>query len=189
MEEETIRGFIALDLDSATKNFLEEMVTKWKKRYPQAKWVRKDQLHVTLAFFPALPVGCTRNIEHILGEVGRCFSSFYPDLRKVGVFPSWHRVRVLWIGFDEDGEERVKQIGGALLQNLKAEGIAVEDDKKELVPHITLARLRYPASFSPADWKIDTPPVAAIRRIVLFQSTLTPQGPIYRELCAFELKG
>ncbi|NSW75345.1 MAG: RNA 2',3'-cyclic phosphodiesterase [Candidatus Atribacteria bacterium] len=189
MEEEKIRSFIALDLDSATKDFLEEIVTKWKKRYPQAKWVRKDQLHVTLAFFPAIPVGCTRNIGRILEELGNRFPSFYPDLSKIGVFPSWNRVRVLWVGFDEDGEKRMKQIGEVLLQNLKGEGITVEEDKKELVPHITLARLRYPVSFSPADWKIETPPVAAIRRIALFQSTLTPQGPIYKELFAFDLKG
>ncbi|MGC8777423.1 MAG: RNA 2',3'-cyclic phosphodiesterase [Candidatus Caldatribacteriaceae bacterium] len=186
--EETVRSFIALDLDPKVKDFLEDLINRWKKRCPQAKWVRKEQLHITLAFFPALPVRHIGNIEQLLGELGNGFPSFKMELSKTGTFPSWNRVRVLWVGFDEEGEEQVKQIGKTLIQGLYAARVPIEEER-ELTPHVTLARLRAPVALSASDWKLENPPVSLIQRIALFQSILTPQGPIYKELSVSHLKG
>jgi len=188
MNEEQIRSFIALDLDFQGKSFLEGLITRWKRNFPQAKWVQKNQLHVTLAFFSALPVKRIGDVESLLEKVGKGFSSFRVELRKIGVFPSWNRVRVLWVGFDQEGETRMKQINEVLIQGLKRAQIRLEEER-DFVPHVTLARLRIPMSLTASDWKLEGVPVSMVERIVLFQSILTPQGPIYKELLVSHLKG
>ena len=47
----TIRGFVALDLPCEAQDFSGRFNCKGEKTYPRAKWVKREQLHLTLHFF------------------------------------------------------------------------------------------------------------------------------------------
>lgn len=186
--DETLRAFIALDLPEGTKDTLACFVEQQKPRYLEGKWVRKEHFHVTLAFFPALPLHRVRDIQSILEELGATFPPYCAFLREVGTFPSWQRARVLWIGFDEEGREKTKVIAEAIFQKLKAIGIVCEEDR-EFVPHVTLARFKTPKKLERASFLSWSPIPVPIGEIALFESILKPSGPEYRKLVYVPLKG
>lgn len=150
--------------------------------------MRREQLHVTLSFFPALPVTCVEKIREILETLGSLFAPYQAVLCEVGTFPSWQRARVLWIGLDEEGRKHTAQIEKFLLERLRKIDIGVEEERK-FIPHVTLARFRSPMALQStlfAEW---SPLSVSIEEIALFESILTPSGPIYQKLVNVTLKG
>ncbi len=187
--KETLRSFIALDFDSQAKDFLDHLLAEWKKRYPHAKWVKREQFHITLFFFSALPVQNVDQIGTILKETTSRFIPFPVTFEEVGTFPSWNRARVLWLGLDRKGEQYAQQIHVFLAQGLKRANIAWEEEKRSFIPHLTLVRFHPPVALSASQWKLETVLPSCMQRMVLFQSTLTPRGPIYQELFSCNLEG
>lgn len=185
---ETLRAFIALDLPEGTKEALAHFVEQQKPLYPEGKWVRGEHFHVTLVFFPALPLQRVQDIQSLLRELGATFPPYHTFLKEAGTFPSWQRARVLWIGFDEEGREKTRAIAEAVFKRLKAIGIACEEDR-EFVPHVTLARFKTPRKLERASFLSWSPIPVTIGEIALFESILRPSGPEYRKLVHVPLRG
>lgn len=186
-DTETMRSFVALDLPEEAKNSLFAFVEKKRELYPGAKWVKREHLHVTLSFFPALPVNSVMKVQNIMAHVASSFSPYYAILREVGAFPSWQRARVLWMGFDEEGKVCTGKVAKVLFEGLKKEGIETEEER-DFVPHITLARFRSPVPLKDSAFSEWSPLPVRIEKLVLFKSTLTPSGPIYEEIVSVLLK-
>jgi 2'-5' RNA ligase len=185
---ESIRAFVALPLPEEAKDALWRFVERKKSAYPQGKWVSKDHFHLTLAFFPALPSPCVEDIRGILEHLGGAFPSYSVVLEEVGVFPSWQRARVLWIGLDGEGKTATIRVARALFQKLREARISW-DEGKDFVPHVTLARFRSPLALCATALAGWSPFPVVFREIALFQSTLTPSGPVYQKLVQVPLKG
>ncbi|MEN3202899.1 MAG: RNA 2',3'-cyclic phosphodiesterase [Atribacterota bacterium] len=185
---EILRAFIALDLPEEAKDALACFVEKQRALYPEGKWVRREHLHVTLAFFPHLPSYRVQDIQGILEDLGITFSPYRILLEEVGTFPSWKQVRVLWVGFDEEGKKKTRTIAETTHQRLQDVGITCEEDR-EFVPHVTLARFRVPKRLEPQSFLEWSPVSAIIGEIALFESILKPSGPEYRKLARVPLKG
>ncbi|MFY9303217.1 RNA 2',3'-cyclic phosphodiesterase [Candidatus Sordicultor fermentans] len=186
MSSTTIRSFVALDLPSEAQDFLEELINEEKKLYPQAKWVKREQLHLTLHFFHAFPLGEVEEMNKILEEVSNKFTAFPVTLERWGAFPSLHRARVVWIGVDREGEGKIKSIREEVEKGIAAKGWERED--REFSPHITLARFRSPfalPSLGVENINFST----EIKKLVFYQSTLTPRGSVYQQLGVFSLEG
>lgn len=185
---ETLRAFIALDLPEETKDVLACFVEKHRALYPEGKWVRREHFHITLAFFSHLPPHRVQDIQGILEDLGTTFSPYRIFLEEVGTFPSWKRVRVLWVGFDEEGKKKTRTIAETTYQRLQDIGITCEEDR-EFVPHVTLARFRVPKRLEPHSFREWSPVPAIIGEIALFESILKSSGPEYRKLARVPLKG
>ncbi len=54
-------------------------------------------------------------------------------------------------------------------------------ESRRYMPHITLARCRKPVPVKTSE--IELPEEIEVDRMTLFRSTLTPEGPVYKELC------
>jgi len=185
---ESIRAFVAFPLPEEAKDALWRFVEKQKGTYPQGKWVNRDHFHLTLAFFPALPSPCVEDIREILEHLGCTFPSYGVILEEIGVFPSWQRARVLWVGLDGKGKTVTIQVARTLFQKLREACIPWDEDK-DFVPHVTLARFRSPLALHATAFTGWSPLPVVFREIVLFQSTLTPSGPVYHKLVQVPLKG
>ncbi len=155
-------------------------------RHIKVKWVREENLHLTVKFFGEVTGDQIETLENALSEAaGRC-NHFEVEVKGAGCFPNIMNARVLWAGVDE----KLTGLADAVESAAVREGLAPSD--KPFSPHLTLARF-------------GTRPDAGLKDIVnqysafsfgrfdvngmtLFQSRLMPDGPQYTILKNFPLK-
>ncbi len=176
------RLFIAIDLPEELKQKFGTI----KKRFdlPQARWVKEENLHLTLKFLGDVEKEKIKKINFTLEKLTRNFPVFSLRTAEFGAFPNLNKARVLWVDVKE-GKETVQKLA-ALIEN-KLSKIGFEKEKRSFEPHITLARLKkpVPVSFWPSiDWSYSF----EVNQVILFESFLKPTGPIYTPLNAFPLK-
>jgi len=151
-----------------------------------ARWVKTEQLHITLRFLGDTPEGELSSLRDRLARVGR--SAFTIRLCGAGVFPETKGrkpPKVLWLGIDPTAE--LDALKHALDDALDDESM----EKQMFSPHLTLARFpsapdqtlsRFLATnkdyFSP-DWCID--------HVHLYRSTLRPEGALHEQLASYPL--
>lgn len=175
-----LRLFVGVDLPHDVKDKLAAIEDELKAFVPSGKWVRRENLHLTLKFLGYCEEERSESINKKIKEVARRKQTFDFRLHDLGAFPSPKRARVLWAGINE-GATEFQTLQAEIDQALLDLGFASEERKFH--PHITLARLKIPrpldearladlASQIPAD-------MLKARSIILFQSTLTPKGAEY----------
>ncbi|MGC8932092.1 MAG: RNA 2',3'-cyclic phosphodiesterase [Candidatus Methanodesulfokora sp.] len=179
-----IRTFIAVDLDSSLKGKVVDLQSRLEKSTDYVlKLVEPENLHITLKFLGDVNEGRLEKVFYTVKETLSGINSFRIMLRGVGAFPSIRRPEVIWIGLGEGAENLIK-IMTALETSLARIGFPRE--KREPVPHLTIARVKKPSkngisSFleSLADMEIGFMEVSDVK---VKSSTLTPSGPIYKDL-------
>jgi len=127
-----MRLFIAIDLPENVK----EQVARLCRGLPGARWVKPEQLHLTLRFIGEVDGGMFRDLQEGLDDVRS--ESFTLQLDGVGFFPPRGKPRVLWVGLRQCGD--LLQIRSRIESRLVALGL--EPEGRKFSPHITLARLK-----------------------------------------------
>jgi 2'-5' RNA ligase len=112
------------------------------------------------------------------------------NLTGLGAFPNRRQPRVIWTGVGE-GKDQVIQLAASVENAVEACGLPPED--RPFSPHLTLARVKDPQDFTElwqaADqMKFTGKPIHAVD-VRLVWSTLTPKGPVYRDVESFPLRG
>ncbi|MGA1873969.1 MAG: RNA 2',3'-cyclic phosphodiesterase [Thermoplasmatota archaeon] len=114
---------------------------------------------------------------------------------RIGAFPSWKKASVLWIGFS----------GSGLLERLSAgidealhERIGTPRESRSFRPHITIARIKGRDAFETEeasavmqralDDLISKDYSIPLKGFHLYNSTLTPDGPVYRKIASFGIR-
>ena len=131
-----MRLFVAVDLPAATKVAIDSAVAPGRGHFPRARWVRRANLHLTLAFLGALSVEQRdRAVRHLREklEQGRGFSY---SVRGVGAFPPAGKVRVLWMGLEPAAP--FEALAAATREALRAADVPFDD--KPFRAHVTIAR-------------------------------------------------
>ncbi len=127
-----MRLFVAIDLPENIR----EQVTRLCCGLPGARWVRPEQLHLTLRFIGEVDGGMFQDIRQGLGDVA--VEPFTLQLDGVGFFPPRGRPRVVWIG--------LRPCSGLLHLRQRIEsclvGLGLEPEARKFAPHITIARLK-----------------------------------------------
>jgi 2'-5' RNA ligase len=127
-----MRLFIAVDLPENVKEPLARLCCG----LPGARWVKPEQLHLTLRFIGEVDGGMFHDIREGLAEiVGK---SFTLQLDGVGFFPPRGKPRVVWIGLQQS--EELLQLRNRIESCLVSLGL--EPERRKFAPHITLARLK-----------------------------------------------
>ena len=181
---ETTRSFLALRLPEQAVGGAAAVLADLRRGLGdrEVKWVAPALLHVTLRFFGDLdPEALGRAREWTRAQHG-AWEAIPAGWRELGAFPSARRVQVLWLGLaDETGGLRA--LAAEVERRLVQAGFGRGD--KPFVAHVTLGRVRRGARVAlPAGSERLTSPGAAfsITQMVLMQSVLTPQGPVYTPL-------
>lgn len=187
MDSEKIRCFVAFPFSEESKCFLEKVIKKLKPSVSNVKWVKREQMHLTLHFFSALSLEEVGEVSQIVDKVSQRFSSFPIELENLGVFPSWNKVRVIWVGLNPEGKKKVEEVFLALEEELGKLGFSQENRK--FTPHITLARSRDPFSVAADSWELSQPFPTELTELAFIKSVLTPRGPLYQPLGSFSLGG
>ncbi len=125
------RLFIAIDFPDETREALANLCFG----VPAAKWVSKDQLHLTLRFVGDADDDLFSQIQEALYDVNA--SQFSLTLKGVGYFPPHRKPNVLWVGIEPSEElARLRDSIEALLEEL-----GLQPEERKYHPHLTLARL------------------------------------------------
>ncbi len=177
-----MRLFIAIELSDDIKTALGRL----RSDIPGARWVPADQIHLTLAFLGEVDEATT---ERLSGELLQIQApEFKLRFTGTGCFPDRRRPRVLWIGLEP--EPRLNILAAGVRAAVLSCGIPQEE--RPFSPHITLARLKLPAS-KEAGAFLDQPakqtiPSLLVREFTLFQSRLTTQGAVHTQIKHFPLE-
>jgi len=184
-----MRLFVALDIDPAIRQRLEEFVNDLRAQVPGVRFVGPETFHVTLKF-----LGETTRVDEIeralAGVRGAPFEMVF---RGCGFFPSANRARVFWAGIEAPSDlqalaARVDQATGAL---------GFPPEQGPYTPHLTLARA---GSGNPRARRGDRPDrslqdvqkclsgkpspdfgTMTVHEFFLYESILSPRGATYRK--------
>jgi 2'-5' RNA ligase len=152
------------------------------------KWVKPDLMHLTLKFLGETPDEKIKEIKHILIGFSRNSKAFKVEFDKCGIFGSSYNPRVIWFGPSKNDE--IKAFGIQLLEKFHEHGYI--RDSQNFVPHLTIGRIKKTLNknhFQQIIAKIKNGRIQEFhfKEIVLYQSILKPDGPIYIELGKYSL--
>ncbi|OGW75460.1 MAG: 2'-5' RNA ligase [Omnitrophica bacterium RBG_13_46_9] len=178
-----MRTFIALELSEEVQEELARIQGNLKYAGADIKWAKPDNIHLTLKFLGEVEENKLGQIKNILDRIASDNKPFELKLFKLGGFPSLDQPRVLWVGTD-NGCVEAETIARSIEEGLEKIGFPKED--RPFRVHLTLGRLKSGKNKVQLRQKLLSlevqPKSCAIRHITLFQSTLTPSGPIYKPL-------
>jgi len=130
-----MRLFVALEIPSAVRENLTALLTALRAVSPKTRWVRPENLHVTLKFIGEVQKTKLAAIRSALAEV-RCGQPVTLDFRGLGFFPNEKHPRVFWAGIE--ASPRLETLAADIDQALAKLEIARE--QRPFSPHLTLAR-------------------------------------------------
>lgn len=190
-----MRLFFAVPLKEEVQKRVRLMVTILRRSQADCKWVKPENLHMTLNFLGETHEKRIPDLEELLKKTVSGRHSFRAMFDRLGAFPSLQVPRILWIGMSE-GADELKEIAGAFKTGLERMGIKGPASEREFEPHLTLGRLRgrknllgLQKSFGVAEESLQPPLRMNLNRIVLMRSTLSREGPTYEVIKEVELKG
>src|SRR5258708_20224344 len=89
-----MRLFVALEIPAAVRDNLATLIKDLRNLDPKSRWVRPENLHVTLKFIGEAPPGKLDAMRSALGGV-RAERVVEMDFRGLGLFPNEKHPRVL----------------------------------------------------------------------------------------------
>jgi len=182
-----MRTFIAIELPHEIKDSLARLQAQLKTAGADVKWVESKNIHLTLKFLGEVDEKKLLKLQQVLEEIVRSKTCFTIRLAALGAFPRMSSPRVIWVGIDK-GEKETQEIAKDLEDALWKLGIPKED--RPFSSHITIGRTRSGLHAGDLAAQINNlstsvsqePQEYPVKTIMLFKSTLTPQGPLYEIL-------
>jgi len=188
-----MRVFIAIDIDEQIRKALgslqNELRSKVDIKKSDVKWVNPDNIHLTLNFLGEIKDVQAVDVCNITKEVASRHESFELALETVGHFGG-RSARVLWVGTGQNSDNLL-QLQGDLEEQLASAGWPKETRK--FSGHLTLCRVRNSkagvklAQMTEGykDFKLGT---ISADSVSVYQSQLTPKGPVYTVLGNYKLQ-
>jgi 2'-5' RNA ligase len=178
-----MRAFIALNLSSELKHELSRLQEELTKANADVKWVKTENIHLTLKFLGNVEETKIEEIRHILDGISSPEKPFEISLSNLGAFPNLNHPRVLWVGLDK-GSSETKRIAASLENELQKIGFPKEE--RPFSAHLTLGRVKSGRNKAALKEKASSlqvrPKSCVVNNLTVFQSKLTPTGPIYTSL-------
>jgi len=178
-----IRLFIALPLPGPVEEELDRLIASLKPLTRAVRWVPAQNIHLTARFLGDTDEKLVPKIIKSIDTVASEHAAFDTVLDRVGGFPQLKRPRVIWVG----GPEPLEPAAGIARQlELRMRELRFAPEKRGFKAHLTLGRVREGQPLGPLAERLETltfgPLPLHLDRVVLFKSTLTPQGSIYERL-------
>lgn len=182
-----MRAFIAIDFDDAVIQQLADLQNRLRRRLPSLRWVRPDQLHLTVKFLGEIDAARVTEIGAELTAVAARRAPFVVRLKSIGCFGTRGSVRVIWVGV-KDATGAVQRLAADCDAAMASLGFPPED--RPFSAHLTLARNKNPHLTREIHRAIETEQYTAfgeqtIASITLYQSELDSTGPTYTAVSTY----
>lgn len=178
-----MRAFVAVRIDPKVIDKISRVIDQLKDHIQGLRWVRRENIHLTLKFLGEVEEFRIESIGRALHEAARPFSRFTINAKGLGVFPGVKRPQVLWVGVES---EPLQSLASAIETGLERVGFT--HDNRSFKPHLSIARWRQfrGSSAGVGDeierWKDHDFGTSRVDELVLFQSVLRSEGAEHRPL-------
>jgi 2'-5' RNA ligase len=183
-----MRCFIGIPIDQALLPRILDIQKRFKRFGNVLKFVEPENLHFTVKFLGEVSETTVEKIKSLLNQVFSELEPFEIMLKGIGVFPNQNCIRVVWVGV-ASGKEKLSWLMEEVDNALHSLGFPREATH---VPHLTLFRVKAKPPrehFVKLLNELEDVYVGemTVKEIILYRSTLTPNGPIYTRLHRWEL--
>lgn len=139
-----MRLFVAFHLPAVVRRAVGERMLAMGERLPAARWVGRENLHLTLVFLGEVGDERRPALEAALTRPFAAAAPFMLRLAGAGTFPRERPARVAWVGVEIDrGLEALRRLQAAVTEAAAA-AAGVEVDRRPYTPHLTVARPQRP---------------------------------------------
>ena len=184
-----MRTFIAIELSDEIKTALAQVQSHLKYSGADVKWVEPANIHLTLKFLGEIDDKTCETVKSILDEIAKDTQPFEISLKDAGAFPKIEFPRVIWVGLDKGAKEST-DLANRIDVALSTE-IEFDKESRDFVAHLTIGRVRSGKNKQGLKEKLlslETQVASSkaqgyvVKSVILFQSELTPAGPVYSKL-------
>ena len=173
-----MRVFIAVEISD--EKILNKIQSFQEDLEINAKPTKTNQIHFTLQFLGEIDEEKCEKVKELLKEI--TFSGFDLSLKGVGGFPNLKNPRVIWIGTDKKGAEKLVKVTEEI--GMKLASLGFEKNKK-FKPHLTVFRVKNKIddiSSQMKKYEAIEFGTQLITKIKLKRSILSLRGPEYSDL-------
>jgi 2'-5' RNA ligase len=181
-----MRVFLAFEIPAPVKEYIQGITREMASRVTGVRWIKSDGQHITVRFFGEIEETMATSIQEKLSGLEGKFGPFETTIKVIDAFPNKRRARVILIAL-EKGVDMARTIFHDIEHALTTLGF--EKENRDFTPHITLGRKKEPTPLLERDIPGLEEMSFVIDGLVLFKSTLTPQGAIYTKVWEIGLKG
>ena len=183
-----MRAFIAVEISDEIKDLLVRVESHLKYAGADIKWVDPKIIHLTLKFLGEITDNKCEAVKSALDAITKCLKPFEMTVKDIGTFPNSVHPRVIWAGLGDGASEAV-ELAKHIEEAMSKIGFPAES--REFSPHLTIGRVRSSSNMEKLKDKISSASLEIrpggivshkVISVILFQSTLTPQGSIYTKL-------
>lgn len=181
VDKKMIRLFVGIEPPESIKKRLLLL----KGGIPNARWIQKENLHLTLQFIGEVEESQAVEIDEALLRIET--AAFDITLSGVGFFGS-RQPRILWTGAEKTAELEFlfKKVEAALMQT------GIEPEGRKFNPHITIARLKGARKRQVMDFvsnnSLFKSDMFHVKHFTLFSSMLSHKGAQYTAERTYSLK-
>jgi len=173
-----MRLFVAVEIDDSQ---ILQKIKSMQESFPfKAKSVRTDQIHFTLQFLGEISLDQIEQVKKALTLVD--FHKFDLTIVNAGAFPNSRNPRVVWLGVDKDGEEKISNLASSVNRALSTINLM---SGKPFKPHLTVFRIKTRIGDITNEllkFKDIEFGKQMVSQIVLKKSELSQNGPEYTNL-------
>jgi len=180
-----MRLFIAIEIPPDVRAALAALLKEFRAIAPQAKWVRAENMHITLKFLGETESTKVTAIREGLHAI-RSSQTVTLKFLGLGFFPNENRAKVFWAGIESSAN--LPAIATDIDQSMHRLGFPLEN--RPFTPHLTLARFEppgIPAKLFAAAEERSSREFGSLtaREFHLIESKLKPAGAEYTTLHSF----
>lgn len=173
------RLFVGIPVSDEIKENLIHLINSLQELDVDLKLVLPEYLHFTIKFLGDVEGSKIDEIKEKLKRIKR--EKFNISLKGIGSFPSLERINVIWVAV-KNAEKFIP-----LMQQVNKNLDYIRKNEYGEVPHLTIARVKTGRNKELLqEWlrehREDNFGEMEVGKIVLYESQLTPNGPIYLEL-------
>ncbi len=182
---EKIRSFIAIEIPGNIRHEVIKFINEFQQQDYDVRWVKFENLHLTLCFLGNVTKDFLQKVAEKLSIIVHTQKAFHLSLKNFGAFPNQRSPRVLWIGVEKGANDLIDL--QAKIESTLAE-IGYKPEERHFHPHLTIGRVKEKIDAGQifnTQYKSET---FLVKSVILFKSTLTPDGAIYEKLNEFSFK-
>ncbi|PIQ88836.1 MAG: RNA 2',3'-cyclic phosphodiesterase [Candidatus Omnitrophica bacterium CG11_big_fil_rev_8_21_14_0_20_42_13] len=187
-----MRTFIAIELSKELQNKLNFLEDKLKHNSADVKWVKPENIHLTLKFLGNTGEEKLEPIKKILDNLAVRFKKFSLEISGLGAFPGLKSPRVIWIGSNVINDNQNIILNMVKILDEELEKLGFPKEKKRFHAHATIGRVRSSKNMQILKESLEKnikfkAGILEANKISLIQSTLTPSGSIYTPIHTVKL--